>query len=152
MLNKLLTIQLIIQKKKEGIVFDNDAKGCYDRIISGIALACLKRIGYSISLVHMMGLLWAQLEHHISTRYGVLDKTYTSTLKKLLYGIGQGSCASPILWALFNQLLLTALGDNFECIRLVAVYGEEEHVCPGKSFVNDTTCAMTNDDMNMEAV
>jgi hypothetical protein len=45
-LNKLLTIQLLIQKKVEGIVFDNEAKGCYDRIISGIALACLKLIGY----------------------------------------------------------------------------------------------------------
>jgi hypothetical protein len=45
-LNKLLKIQILIQKKVEDIVFDNDAKGCYDGIISGIALACLKRIGY----------------------------------------------------------------------------------------------------------
>jgi hypothetical protein len=63
-LNKLLKIQLLIQKKVEGIVFDNDSKGCYDRIISGIALACLKRIGYSKNPVHIRGLLWAQLEHH----------------------------------------------------------------------------------------
>jgi hypothetical protein len=39
-LNKLLTVQLLI-------VFDNDAKGCYGRIVSGIALAALRRIGYS---------------------------------------------------------------------------------------------------------
>jgi hypothetical protein len=38
-LNKLLTVQLLVQKRTEGIVFDNDVKGCYDRIISGIALA-----------------------------------------------------------------------------------------------------------------
>jgi hypothetical protein len=50
-LNKLLTIQILIQKKVEGIVFDNDVKGCYDRIIIGIALACLKRIGYSSNSV-----------------------------------------------------------------------------------------------------
>jgi hypothetical protein len=50
-INKLLKIQILIQKKVEGIVFDNDAKGCYDRIISGIALACLKRIGYSSNSV-----------------------------------------------------------------------------------------------------
>jgi hypothetical protein len=66
-LNKLLTIQLIIQKKVEGIVFDNDAKRCYDRIINGIALACLKRIGYFKNSVRMIGLLWSQLEHHIAT-------------------------------------------------------------------------------------
>jgi hypothetical protein len=33
-LNKLLTIQILIQKWRYGIVFDNDAKGCYDRLIS----------------------------------------------------------------------------------------------------------------------
>jgi hypothetical protein len=54
-LNKMLTIQLLIQKKVEGIVFENDAKGCYDRIISVIALACLKRTGYSKNSVRMLG-------------------------------------------------------------------------------------------------
>jgi hypothetical protein len=44
LLKQFLTIQIIIQKKVEGIVFDNDAKGCYDRIIIGITLAYLKRI------------------------------------------------------------------------------------------------------------
>jgi hypothetical protein len=46
-LNKLLTVQLLIKKKTNEIVFDNDAKGCYDQIVSGIALAALRRIGYS---------------------------------------------------------------------------------------------------------
>jgi hypothetical protein len=45
-MSKLLTAQLIIQKRTEGILFDNDAKGCYDRIISGISLVSLKIIGY----------------------------------------------------------------------------------------------------------
>jgi hypothetical protein len=96
-LNKFLTIQILIHKKLEGIVFDNDAKGCFDRIISGIAIACLKRIRYSSNSVRMLGLLWDQLEHHIAAGYGLSDKTYSSTLEKLLYGIGQGGCASPII-------------------------------------------------------
>jgi hypothetical protein len=41
-LNKLLTVHALIQKRTERIVFDNHAKGCYERIISGIELACLK--------------------------------------------------------------------------------------------------------------
>jgi hypothetical protein len=151
-LNKLLAIQLLIQKKVKGIFFDNDANGCYDRIISGIELACLKRIGYSSNSVCMLELLLAQFEHHISTGYGVSDKTYSSTLEKLLYGIGQGRCASPILLALINQLILTALGDKFDCIRLLAVYGEEEHDRPGDSVVNDTKTGVTNDDTAMEPV
>jgi hypothetical protein len=74
-LNKLLTVQLLIQKRTEGIVFDNDAKGCYDKIICGVALASLRRLGYWRESVKMMGLLWAQMEHHVCTGFGVSDKT-----------------------------------------------------------------------------
>jgi hypothetical protein len=100
----------------------------------------------------MRGLLWAHLEHHIATCYGVSDKTYLSTLEKLLYGIRQGGCASPILWTLLNQLLLTALGDNFDCIRLVSVDGVSEHIRPGDSFVNNTKTGVTNDDTTIDPV
>jgi hypothetical protein len=100
----------------------------------------------------MIGLLWAQLEHHISMGHILSDKTYSSTLEKLLYGIGKGGCASPILWALLNQLLLTALGDKFDCIRLIAVDEVEEHVRPGDAFVEDTTTGVTNDDTSIEPV
>jgi hypothetical protein len=97
-LNKLLTIQILIQKRTNGIVFDNDAKGCYDRIITGIALLSIQRLGYSKNSVKMLGKLWEQLEHHISTGFGVSDISYSNTVEKLLYGIEQGSCSSPILW------------------------------------------------------
>jgi hypothetical protein len=46
-LNKLLTIQILIQKRTNGIIFDNDTKGCYDRIIIGISIATVRRLGYS---------------------------------------------------------------------------------------------------------
>jgi hypothetical protein len=71
-------------------------------------------------------------------------------MDKILYGIGQGSCAPSILWALLNQLLLAALGDKFDCIRLVAIDGVEEHIRSGDSFVDDTTCGATNDDPDIE--
>jgi hypothetical protein len=96
-LNKLLAIQLRIQKKVEGIVFDNDAKGCYNRIISGIAMVCLKRISYSSNSVCMLGLLWVHLEHHIATGYGVSDKTYSSTLDNFCRGFDKGVCITNFM-------------------------------------------------------
>jgi hypothetical protein len=151
-LNKLPTVQLLIQKKKNGIVFDNDAKGCYDRIVSDIDLAALQRIGYSKNSVPMLGILWAQLEHHVATGFGVSYASYKSTMDKLLYGIGQGSCSSPIVWALINQLLLTALGEEFECISLVSVDGITTDTRPGDSFVDDTTTCATDDNHNLEPI
>jgi hypothetical protein len=52
-------------KRMNGIIFDN-AQGCYDRIISGISLTTVMRLGYSKHSVRMLGKLLEQLEHHIS--------------------------------------------------------------------------------------
>jgi hypothetical protein len=130
-LNKLLTIQILIQKRTNGIFFDNDAKGCYNMIISGISLASVRRLGYPKNSVQMLGKLWEQLEHHISTLYGISEATYSSNVDKLLYGIGQGSCSSPILWALLNQLSMTTLGEKFECIKLVSMDNSKTNTRPG---------------------
>jgi hypothetical protein len=100
----------------------------------------------------MLGLLWTQRQHHICTSFGVSNDTYGSSVHKLLYGIGQGSCASPVLWELLNQIILSALEEKFDCIRLVAVDGVEEHIRPGDSFVDDTTCGVTDDNLDMEPV
>jgi hypothetical protein len=79
-LNKLLTIQILIQKQTNGIVFDNDAKGCYDRILTVISLASVRQLGYSKNSVRMLGKLWEQLEHHILTGYGISEATYSSNV------------------------------------------------------------------------
>jgi hypothetical protein len=44
------------------------------------------------------------------------------------------------------------LGDKFDCIRLIAVDGVEEHVRPGDAFVDDTITGVTNDDTTIEPV
>jgi hypothetical protein len=64
----------------------------------------------------MLGLLWAHMQHHICTGFGVSKETYGSSIDKLLYAIGHGSYASPILWALLNQIIITALEEKQECI------------------------------------
>jgi hypothetical protein len=85
-LKKLLTVQLLIQKRTEGIVLDNDAKGCYNIIISGVELSSLRRMGYWKESVKLLGLLWAQMEHHVCTGLGISDNIYGLTIDKLLYG------------------------------------------------------------------
>jgi hypothetical protein len=116
-LNKLLAIQIIIQKRTNGIVFDNEAKGSYDRIISGIYLASVRRLGYLKHSVWMLGKVWEKIEIHLLTGYGISEATYSSTVHTLLYGIDQGSCSSPILWALLNQLIMTALGKSLTALN-----------------------------------
>jgi hypothetical protein len=100
----------------------------------------------------MLGKLWEQLEHHISTGFGVSDISYSSTVEKRLYGIGQGSCSSPILSALLNQLILTALEEKYECITLISVDKSTISTQPGDSFVDDTMTGTTDDDVTKDPV
>jgi hypothetical protein len=60
------------------------------------------------------------------------------------------SCSSPILWALLNQLKMTALEEKFECIKLVSVDNRKTNRRPGDSFINDTTTGVTSDDTARE--
>jgi hypothetical protein len=82
----------------------------------------------------------------ISVMGMVFRTKYKSAIDKLLYGIGQGSCASPIIWVLLNQLLIMALGEKFDCIKLVYIEGTT-HTRPGDSSVDDTTTGDTSNDV-----
>jgi hypothetical protein len=100
----------------------------------------------------MLGLLWAQLEHHVATGFGVSEASYKSTTDKLLYGIGQGSCSSPIVWALLNQLLLMAPGEELDCISLVFVDCITTDTRPGDSLMDDTATCATDDNHNLDPI
>jgi hypothetical protein len=80
----------------------------------------------------------------------VSDISYSSTVEKLLYGIGQGSCSSPIMWALLNKLILTSLEEKYECIALVSVDKSTISTRPGDSFVDDTLTGTTDDDVTKD--
>jgi hypothetical protein len=92
------------------------------------------------------------MEHHIPTGCGISESTYISTMEKLMYGIGQGICSSPILWALLNKLIMTALGEKTKCITLVSVDKSKTSTQPGDSFVDDTTTGVKSDDTRREPV
>jgi hypothetical protein len=115
-------------------------------------LATLRLLGYSRNSVRMLGLLWAQMQHHICYGFSVSKDTYGLSFDKILYGIGQGRCALPILWALLNQIIIAALEEKFDCIRLVAVDGVEEHIRPGDSYIDVTTCGVIYYNVDMEPV
>jgi hypothetical protein len=82
----------------------------------------------------------------------VSDISYSSTVEKLLYGIGQGRCSSPIIWAILNQLILTALKEKYECITLVPVDKSTISTRQGYSFVDDTATCTIYDDVMKDSV
>jgi hypothetical protein len=47
---------------------------------------------------------------------------------------------------------MTALGENFDCIKLVSVDNSTANTRPGNSFVDDTTAGVTSDDTARDPV
>jgi hypothetical protein len=79
---------------------ENDATGCYDRLVNNLILLVLWKLGISKTATTSLGKLWDQTIHLIKTIYGTSDITYTSTVDMPLYGPGQGSMCGPIFWLL----------------------------------------------------
>jgi hypothetical protein len=82
----------------------------------------------------------------------ISEATYGSNVYKLLYVIVHGSFSSPILWALLNQLIVTAHGEKFECIKVVSVDNSQTDRRPVDSFIDDTTTGVILDDTAREPV
>jgi hypothetical protein len=53
---------------------------------------------------------------------------------------------------MLNQLLLTALGEEFDCISLVSVDGRTTDTRPGDSFVDDTTTGAIDYNHNLDPI
>jgi hypothetical protein len=51
-----------------------------------------------------------------------------------------------------GQLLLAALGQEFDCISLVSVDRKTTDTCPGDSFVDDTTTGATENNHHLEPI
>jgi hypothetical protein len=47
---------------------------------------------------------------------------------------------------------MTALGENFDCIKLVSMDNNTTNTRPGDSFADDTTTGVTSDDTAREPV
>ena len=103
---------------KPGVNYDLDASSCYDRIVPNVAAICSRRVGMPLSLVRLNMATLEQARYHIKTRLGVSEGNYRHEEPLPLYGTGQGSGNSPILWnfvcsALFDALASRAHGAGF---------------------------------------
>jgi hypothetical protein len=56
------------------------------------------------------------------------------------------------MWALLNQLILTALEEKSECITLISFDKSKISTRPGDSFVDNTTTGTTDDDVTKDPV
>jgi hypothetical protein len=107
---------LIRQTKTNAAHMDNDATGCYDRIIVSLGMIACRRLGMPKSAIRCQTDALLFMRYAIKHVYGISPTEYHSTILEPLFGTGQGSGASPAIWLSLVTILLNAydqLADEY---------------------------------------
>jgi hypothetical protein len=143
-LNKQLTFEIHRYAKKPITYIENDAVGCYVRIINPLILLFLRILGLTPTLVQSIATTWEQTYHRIKTLYGTSEETYTNHPQHRLYGPGQGSTIGPFLWLLCFILIFMSLPEQTPNITLMSVAKTNRISFVGEAFVDDTGLGTNN--------
>jgi hypothetical protein len=136
-LNKVLTYDIIRQRKYPSALCSNDAVACYDRIVHSIASICMQRVGIAAETCHMMFGTLQLIQHYISTAYGLSDSSY-GALEIPLQGVGQGNGAGPAIWLIMSIPLINQLRSKGFGFRSTTVLSSESYRFVCYTFVDDT--------------
>ena len=137
---KALSYDLAQQQLHDLATFDNDASGCYDRIVVSLGMIAARRLGMPDEVVRLHATTLLNMEHFICTAHGISEASYKSSTERWLFGTGQGSGASPAVWLTLVICILSAFGAATNQSMNFATQNKQIKVNrKADSFVDDTT-------------
>ena len=108
-LNKIITYDIQRTANAPGLYMENDASAAFDRIIPSLGTLTSYAFGVPFMACQCLLNTALHLKHYIRTGYGISNAWYLSNVDKPLYGCGQGSGASPIIWLFTINTILSAV-------------------------------------------
>ena len=106
---KMLTYDLSRTMHLALLIFDNDASGCFNRIIVALATIAALQLAFPWSAMQMHAKALIGMQYFVKTAHSFLDAFYKVTHLFQLFGMGQGSGASPAIWLTIVICFLSAL-------------------------------------------
>ena len=138
LLQKLLIYENARLSRTSLLTADNDAKGCFDRMIRTLAMLGCTAVGLPKNAAISHNLTHALMNHGIKTRHGCFQP-YTGTEDSKLEGTGQGSGASPAIWLLYCDSLLQAFQKFTRGILISRPFDNQTRTVPAIFYVDDGT-------------
>ena len=133
------------QLKANSASMDNDATGCYDRIIVSLGMIACRRLGMPKTAIQAQTDALKFMKYAVKTVYGISDGNYQGTVLEPLFGTGQGSGASPAVWLSLVVVILNAYdeiaNDGF---AFTDPWNELTELWKVFAFVDDTSLGFTD--------
>ena len=144
-LKKVLCHDHLRITKRSGAFLENDAIGCYDRLVNNLVLMLLVKLGLPKSVAACIGDLWDNVVHLVKTIYGISTATYSSTASTPLYGPGQGCTCGPLFWLLCYWIIVRSLDPTISAAKFISACRQIIVDLTGVSFVDDSSLATTSE-------
>ena len=140
---------LVRQTKSNNTHMDNDATGCYDRIITSLGMIACRRLGMPSHAIRCQSETLFHMTYAVKHVYGISTAQYASTIQEPLFGTGQGSGASPAVWLSLVVILLNALDrmskeDDIPALSFTDPWSEIAEEWRVGAFVDDTNQGVTD--------
>jgi exonuclease III len=144
-----LQFEISRASRKMLIQTNYDATACYDRIIPNLAMMVSKKFGVPHQITLSNAKTLQQAEYRIRTDFGMAATGYKHSEDRPIYGTGQGSGNSPMIWCFLSSILF----DCYESLSSSAQYCRPDRTEPLSvgmiGFVDDsngqTNCFMEDE-------
>ena len=138
LLLKTLSLDLIQYACLNDIVFNNNTKACFGRIVSSKGLMATECLGMPTTTTICRLATIQGTKFFIQTAHSVSPGFFTSTLSALILGVLQGSRAVPWIWLSICGILLHTLITHTTGFQAACPCYSKNSKHPWESFADNT--------------
>jgi hypothetical protein len=121
------------------IIFDNDAKAAYDRMIPPQCMILSARAGVKEQAIQMKLTALKRMKYFVKTAYGASKEYFTNTILRSILSMLQGSSEVCPIWTLSTSVQFTVLDEQFPPALFPSPRPEVYTARNGKDFVDDVS-------------
>jgi len=123
---------------------DNDADSCFDRMIPSLISLNNRAFGLPEELSTLHGAALEHMKYHLRTPTGISTIAYQHSPEFPIYGTGQGSGNSPVLWLLMSATLFDVYDERASGAIFQDPSGSMILKTTINGFVDDTNACVNN--------
>ena len=126
------------------IKMDVDAESCYDRIVPSLAMLLLRKYGMHKNVCIVQGRTLREVQYKLKTGLGTPTSSYRHSLISPIYGTGQGSASSPVIWLVILNHLMECHDELSHGASYTNYTADNSIKINVVGFVDDCSCQVNN--------